>query len=459
MNTIKNASVFTQIAVFHHFHPPLFMLQFNYKFTNEGLVGMNLFLDANILYKDPFLKTGYLSLLKRLAKDKRIELYISETSYKQVLHHFQAQYAKLITDAKSAAHHMNYLLKKNTITVHVTEEELVQYFEENFYKNVDEGIIHIIPTDCRILNKVMELELSPAEPFYHAATDENGFHYYQKSIQEAVTWYTYANFITDHSLDDCYFISNHIEKFADSRPLSQMDAFFPHPNLIHHGIQLCFKSVRDFLNYTPELLRFSLTSEVDEIYGDYLVQFANANINISILDEMFEHYLKTDIEYAIMKNLTKLNPSHVHPDYASPGQFVPREMKGYQDVELQQVLLFNECFLVSCRMTFEVEVDVYVHPVVHIESPHSQLLYSSESVLAATNVSFFIPIELRLDEWHEKMKGIEDSTAIHPDKQEEIWQYLLDQFNAFYHQIDLQNIEIHEVEVQQVELKNQCANA
>lgn len=42
----------------------------------------------------------------------------------------------------------------------------------------------------------------------------------------------------------------------------------------------------------PELLRFSLTSEVDEIYGDYLVQFANTNLNMSILDEMFEYYLK-----------------------------------------------------------------------------------------------------------------------------------------------------------------------
>ena len=73
---------------------------------------MQVFLDANILYKDPFLKTGYLSLLKRLAKDGHIQLFISESAYKDVLHHFQSQYVKLITDAKYAAHHMNYLLKK-----------------------------------------------------------------------------------------------------------------------------------------------------------------------------------------------------------------------------------------------------------------------------------------------------------------------------------------------------------
>lgn len=419
---------------------------------------MNIFLDANILYKDPFLKTGYLSLLKRLAKDGRIKLYISETSYKEVLHRFQSHYAKLITDAKFAAHHMNYLLKKDTVTIHVTEEELVQYFEENFHKNVKEGIIQFVKADERLINKVVELELSPIEPFYHAETDENGHPYFRKSVQEAITWYTYANFITDHDLKECYLISKTIEKFADSRTPSQLDAFLPHPNLTHHGIELCFKSVRGFLNYMPELLRFSLTSEVDEIYGDYLVQFANTNLNMSILDEMFEYYLKSDIEYAIMENLTKLNPASIHPDYRSPGKFVPTKIKGYQDVELQNILLFNECFLVSCQMTFEVDVDIYVHPVVHMDPQHPQLLYSSESVLAATHISFFIPIELRLDEWHEKMDGIEDSAAIEPEKQEEIWQYLLDQFNAFYHKIDLQNIEIHEVDVRHVKLKNEYFN-
>ncbi|KGR81761.1 PIN domain-containing protein [Lysinibacillus odysseyi] len=416
---------------------------------------MHIFLDANILYKDPFLKTGYLSLLKRLAKDGRINLYISETSYKEVLHRFQSHYAKLITDAKFAAHHMNYLLKKDTVTIHVTEEELVQYFEENFYKNVEDGVIEMIEADERLINKVVELELSPLEPFYHAEIDEGGRPYFRKSVQEAITWYTYANFITDNELEDCYFISTNIEKFADSRPFSEMDAFLPHPNLAHHGIELCFKSVRGFLNYKPELLRFSLTSEVDEIYGDYLVQFANTNLNISMLDEMFECYLKKDIEYALMENLIKLTPASIHPDYQSPGRFVPKKIKGYQDVELQNIILFNECFLVSCHMNFEVDVDLYVHPVVHMDPQHPQLLYSSESVLADTYVSFFIPIELQLDEWHEKMKGIKDFAAISIEKQEEIWQYLLEQFKAFYHKIDLQNIEIHEVDIRQIQLKNQ----
>ena len=416
---------------------------------------MNIFLDATLLHKDPFLKTGYLSLLKRLAKAKRIRLYISEASFKELRHYFQVQYAELLTGAKFAAHQMNDLLKKNTITFHVTEEELVRHFEENFYKNVDQGIIHIIPIDSRVVHKLVDLELSPAEPFYHTTSDEGGSHH----IQEAITWYTYANFITDQSLDECYFISNHIERFTDSRPLEQMDAFFPHPNLAHHGIQLCFQSVKGFLNYVPELLRFSLTSEVDEIYGDYLVQFANANIDITALDKLFEHCLKQEVEYAVMKNLTELPPSSLHLDYVAQGQFVPKEIKGYRDVGLQQIVLFSECFLVSCRMTFEVEVDVPVHPAVHIEASHPHLLFSTENVLVTTSVSFFMPIELHLAEWHEKMKGIENSAAIHPDKQEEIWQYLLDQFDTFYHQIDLQNIEIHEVEVQQVTLQSQYANA
>lgn len=419
---------------------------------------MNIFLDANILYKDPFLKTGYLALLKRLAKAERVKLYISEAAYKDVLHRFRTHYAKLIKDAQFASHHMNYLLQKEAVTVQVTEDEMVQYFEENFHKNVEEGILQFVAADERLINKLVELELSPIEPFYSANTDADGRLYFQKSVQEAITWYTYVNFIAENDLKECYFISNHVEKFGGSMSFPHVDVFQPHANLSHHGIELCFKSVRGFLNSMPELLRFSLTSEVDEIYGDYLVQFANTNINISVLDEMFEHYLKKDIDYAIKENLIKLNPSSLYPDYQSPGQFVPREIKGYQDVELQHILLFSECFLVSCQMTFEVEVDVHVHPVVHMDAQHPQLLYSEESVLATAHVSFFLPIELRLDEWHEKMDGIEDLAAIDPEKQEEIWQYLLDQFNAFYHKIDLQNIEIHEIDVCHVELKREYAH-
>ena len=210
---------------------------------------MHVFLDANILYKDPFLKNGFLYLLKCLAKDGHIQLFISEAVYKEILHHFQSQYVKLITDAKYAAHHINYLLKKNTVTIHVTEEEIVQYFEEKFFQNVYDGVIHIISTDERILNKLIELELSPVEPFFQLIKNTEGHHCYEKNIQEAITWYTYVNYISTHDLQDSYFITNKIELFSDIEQLKNMEAFSPHPNLVHHGMKLCFKTVRGYFNY------------------------------------------------------------------------------------------------------------------------------------------------------------------------------------------------------------------
>ena len=420
---------------------------------------MQVFLDANILYKDPFLKTGYLSLLKRLAKDGHIQLFISESAYKDVLHHFQNQYVKLITDAKYAAHHMNYLLKKSTVTVHVTEEELVQYFEENFFQNVHDGVIQIIPLDERILHKVIELELSPIEPFFHPIKDVEGQHCYRKNIQEAITWYTYANYISAHDLQDSYFITNKIEHFADVRRLKNMDAFLPHPNLAHHRMKLCFKSVRGYLNYFPELLRFSLTSNVDEILGEYLVQFAKANLNVSVLHDILAHHLIDNIEFEIMEKLLKLKPSAVHPDYQFPGHFVPKELIDCQHVQIEQIILYRECFLISCQMTFHVNVDVYVHPIVYLESHDPQLLYSSETLLVNTNVSFFVPISLNREKWRDKMDGIEDLAAMTLEKQEDIWQYLLSEFNEFYNKIDLQHVEMHEVEVRNVDVKNKYTPA
>ena len=110
-------------------------------------------------------------------------------------------------------------------------------------------------------------------------------------------------------------------------------------------------------------------------------------------------------------------------------------------------------------MTFHVDVDVYIHPIVYLQSHDPQLLYSSETLLVNTNVSFFVPISLNKEKWHEKMHGIEDLTAMTLEKQEEIWQYLLSEFNEFHNKIDLQHVEIHEVEVRDVNVKNKYTPA
>ena len=414
---------------------------------------MQVFLDANILYKDPFLKTDYLYLLKCLAKDGHIQLFISELVYKDILHHFQSQYVKLITEAKYTAHHMNYLLKKNTVTIHVTEEELVQYFEENFFQNVYDGVIQIISTDKRILNNLIELELSPTRPFFHPIKNTEGQHCYQKYIQEAITWYTYVNYISAHGLQDCYFITNKTEHFTDIDQLKITEAFSPHPNLAHHGMKLCFKSVRGYLNYFTEVLHFTLTSNVDEILREYLVQFAKANLNVSVLNNIITQHLIDDIEFEIMEKLMKLKPSALHIDYQVPGHFVPKELIDYQQLKIEQIILYKECLLISCQMTFHVNVEVHVHPNVYLESNDSQMLNTSETLLVDTNVSFFIPISLNREQWHEKMDGVEDLVAMTLEKQEEIWKFLLHEFNEFYNKINLKQVEIHEVELCNIDVK------
>lgn len=393
-------------------------------------------------------------MLKRLAKDGHIQLFISESVYKDILHHFQSQYVKHIIDAQHAAHHMNYLLKKNTLTIHVTEEEIIQYFEENFFQNVYDGVIQIISTDERILNNLIDLELLPVEPFYQPIKNTEGQHCYEKYIQEAITWYTYVNYISAHSLQDSYFITNKIELFSNIEQLNNMEAFSPHPNLVHHGMKLCFKSVRGYLNYFPELLRFSLTSNVDEILREYLVQFAKANLNVSVLNNIITKHLIDEIEFEIMEKIMKLKPSTLHIDYQFPGHFVPKELIDYQELQIEQIILYKECLLISCQMTFHVNVDVYVHPSVYLESSDYPVLNTSETFLVNTNVSFLVPISLNKEKWYEKMAGVEDLVAMTIEKQEEIWQFLLNEYNEFYNKINLQQVEIHEVELCNVDVKS-----
>ena len=68
-------------------------------------------------------------------------------------------------------------------------------------------------------------------------------------------------------------------------------------------------------------------------------------------------------------------------------------------------------------------------------------------------------ISLNKEKWRDKMDGIEDLAAMTLEKQEDIWQYLLSEFNEFYSKIDLQHIEMHEVEVRNVDVKNKYTPA
>ena len=393
-------------------------------------------------------------MLKRLAKNGHIQLFISNSVYKDLLHHFQRQYVKLITGTKYAAHHLNYVLQKKTVTIHVTEEEIVQNFEENFFKNVYDGVIQIIPTDELILNNLIELEQSPVEPFFHPIRNTEGQHCYQKYIQEAITWYTYVNYISAHSFQDSYFITNKIELFSDISQLNTMDAFPPHPNLAHHGIKFCFKSVRGFFNYFPELLRFSLTSNVDEIVREYLVQFAKANLSISVLNNIITQHLIDDIEFEMIEKLLKQNPFALHNAVQVPGYLMPKQLIDYQELKMEQIILSKECLLISCQMTFHVDVDVYVHPVAYLESNDTQMINAPETLIVNTNVSFSVPISFSREQWQKKLDGVEDLVAMNLERQQEIWQFLLNEFNEFYNKMYLKQVKMHEVELCNVDVKN-----
>ncbi|MFS0662469.1 PIN domain-containing protein [Bacillus mojavensis] len=393
---------------------------------------MNFFLDANILYKDPFLRNNFnhqlieivrMNLkLKEFPKEtfqdyglglqflnEDCKIYISYVAYEEAKNNYFKQIKDKYKQLKSINRDINwYMGSKREITTPFTEEECKQKFDDYYNELITEGIVTIIKPPEDITQKLILRAIQKTEPFFN--NDKNEF-------RDAVIWLSYATYAETKDLENCYFITDNVtdfcrkldrkkinEKKSDKEKLPQP----LHPNLIEDSEKfVMYRSSEGVFTYDSKFRKYreeyveitnlyesspeamSLIIKLRKLKDSLDVDFLQSIIALNMVD------LKGHIESVIENKVVNgMDIDSLYEDIYFEGDLLPHNNKWFDInvIDIKDKEIVDDAILVSALIGVPYSISVYgTNPIFTKETVLEYL--SDEQVTFIISTSFFVDLK------------------------------------------------------------------
>lgn len=249
---------------------------------------MNIFLDTTLTYQDPFLKTLNNSILLKIVEELGGCIYISTVVLEETKEHLRKNISKELRDLNSSIEKYNKLVK-NEVNIDI-ESNIETHIKEldKFYKGLEEkGVLEIVEYDNNILPIIVERAIKRKKPF-----DEK-----KDEFRDAIIWLSYANYINENELEECYFLTNNTSDYYDDDKRSL------HPDLQGDCTSInLIKSAKELISSTNEEIKEILPSikekvklekwmELNPINEESVTELLNNNCEDRIINYVNNYFL------------------------------------------------------------------------------------------------------------------------------------------------------------------------
>lgn len=360
---------------------------------------MNIFLDSNALYKDPFLRKGYNKTLNRLARHEDVKLYISQVVYKEVLRGHRDFLEKELKAANSAFKKIAPYLndEKQKFIIDVELEELLREFE-NKYKNLqEEEKLEIIEYDADVFEHVVEMDMYEKNPFIKKQEFENKggdiVRFSKKEVRDAIIWYSYQEFIDKNDLDGCYFISNNTKEFGDNgaNKTPEDKPYALHPELSEKTNLIPFKTVKGLLAHNDEAVK-EFFDDIHIQISEKLSEVVEEELEEGFAAELVTKFLPEQISSFTHDFLRNKEPESIHKDYFMGGYVDPAMDGEITDIRLNEVEVYGDEITVAVDVDVEMEVEIYLYNPVWDDRDEKFEYYGTDTVKVEESIVFVIPL-------------------------------------------------------------------
>lgn len=164
---------------------------------------MNIFLDANIVYKDPFFKKSYPKKLLEYSEAGLLRIYVSSIVKDEILNNYKKEIQAHWSKYKTAAYGLNEYLSLNIDEVIINVDEEYEKCVSFYQELEDKGTITIFEYDNSLLPKLIQRSLEKKKPF-----DTN-----KTELRDATIWMSIVEYVQTNTLKDCFLISNNSNDF------------------------------------------------------------------------------------------------------------------------------------------------------------------------------------------------------------------------------------------------------
>lgn len=257
---------------------------------------LNVFLDSNIIYNNPFMDSGINKRLLNKIKQINGHIYITDIIYKEVIHNYVKKLEELNSDINQLQTKINKTnIEINFKIIDVSAEQ--KKLESRFNELVENNYITILNTNSNLLNEVIERAIKKIKPF-----SEN-----KEEFRDCLIWLTYVQKSESDNINNCFFITNNTSDFFAKDKTSL------HPDLLADSKRFkIYKGLIEFFNLEQQLfdlgnfknLKENFTFKFNDLYSDAMIEkfeyelqeYINKNNNL-LSKYIFNLSETTDIKF------------------------------------------------------------------------------------------------------------------------------------------------------------------
>ncbi|USP55668.1 hypothetical protein J2N67_005917 (plasmid) [Bacillus thuringiensis] len=379
---------------------------------------MHIFLDTNILFKDPFLLKNYnRQLIETIQRhnmvddddmefledsgidtefvENDIKLYISQVVYEEAKNH----YIKAITNKFKELQNISkdlcwYMESRNDVSFEFTKEQCINKFETYYNKLIEKKVLVVLEQPNDVVNKLVNRSVHRTPPFFNNEKNE---------FRDAIIWLTYADYANKSSLDQCYFITDNVKEFSQKADKDKIPVPL-HPELLKDSNSFTmYRSIEGLIVKDEKFNEFIEEHNLVQSCLDS-TEHQESKERTSKLEKLLEN-LDEDFVKEHINSQSGLNSSitNAASQYAQNSLDVEDVVKdpnwgGYvlpgsswcdiTDVEILDKEIIESEIIVSASVEFEFEIEVYLYNPGYDTRDEKFNYYNTESVTMQMPISF-----------------------------------------------------------------------
>jgi hypothetical protein len=361
---------------------------------------MNIFLDSNVFWNDPYLSKGKKAILLRLAKHEDVKLYINETVYQETLRGHKNFLDIEIKSIKDSYQKIKSYLRasREQFDVKIELENLISDFHAHFSELESEKQLEVIPYDSDVLTHLVEVDAYEKAPFIQKqeVIDKKGDKktFSKKEIRDAIIWYSYKTFIEKNELKECFFISNNAKDFgATAAKNAPKENPYPlHPAIIE-GINItAYKTIYDFMAHNDTRVKEFFKDENlhSKLLSEDFFEQIEDELKNGLAEEIIHKFLAEQIHEETASYLSGLQPDDIHQDYFMGGYIDPSMSGDISDIRFREVDIYGDTITIAADVDIEMEVDVYLYNPVHDSREDKFMFQATDTVKVEESIVFLI---------------------------------------------------------------------
>lgn len=339
---------------------------------------MNIFIDANIVYKDPFFQKSYPKKLLEYAEHSIVKIYLSDIIQDEIINNYkkelQSEYSRYKTSVKNLN---NFLLEIDKIK----ENEMIvdDYVSKlkAFYGGLSlREMIDVIEYSNDLLPELLERSIQKKKPFATNKTE----------LRDATFWLSINNYIKKNNLENCVLLTNNIKDFFNEK---ESDL---HEDLRKDNKDIeVFKDIKDFFDtYDDELVPEKTNKLLDDLIEE-------ENFDSNKLSYILNNHFATELSYEYINYFSDKHPHDL--DYEIFDGYIDAEM-GIECLDVQNINIdkdiYSETLIINGTAQISGFVDVYAYNPVYDRGEDKFFLYETNEETIFMEFNFSYDLEYRV---------------------------------------------------------------